>query len=82
MGCKTSYEEKTRAENQPNNTSQPAESAGEKFRKQRENRFKYMENRPTLNIQVRKMESNRHEVSSPAVFMCPSKNALYNSSPN
>lgn len=35
-----------------------------------------MENRPKLNVNIREYDGRKDKVSSPAVFMCPSKNAL------
>lgn len=70
MGCKSSYQEKTVEIPQDN-----MQEIAEKFRAQRENRLKYMENRPKLNVNVRKLDSHDgRQVNSPAVFMAPSHN--------
>lgn len=75
MGCKTSIQDKDKSgEMQKTRT----EAMAEKFKKQRENRFKYMENIPKLNIGVRRLGTHEERVNSPAVFMYPSGDCIAN----
>lgn len=56
MGCKSSYQKKEIQGTQTTLEDKHPESLGEKFKKEREDRFEYMEHKvPKLNLKVRRV---------------------------
>jgi len=66
MGCKSSYSEKSEPKTADTLDTLP-ESLGDKYKKLRENRFRYMEKRPPTLLNIRKVDQNRDAVGSPAI---------------